>query len=131
MAGKKQPAKKVPASKQRSRTTPGNSGEIKVGNVKGNGNVVGHGSSSNVRISNSTTTTTGRGSNDRLLSRMAGFVLTAIGLLIGVALFIRLLNGFDAWTTLGLVLAVFVALLGIMGIIKPEGILSIFGKLLK
>ena len=131
MTEKRATAKKKSTSSIQ-RVKPTNSGDIDVKEVKGAGIAIGHGAnaSADVRITSGGKNAPA-GISNGIPVRLVSFVLAAVGLLGGIALVVRLLNGFDPLTTLGLVLAVLVALLGIMGVIKPDGMVSIFEKILK
>ncbi len=131
MTEKRATAKKK-STGSRQRVKPTNSGDIDVKEVKGAGIAIGHGAnaSADVRITNGGKNRPS-GVSSGIPVRLVSFVLAAVGLLGGIALVVRLLNGFDPLTTLGLIVAVLVALLGIMGVIKPDGMVSIFEKILK
>ena len=101
------------------------------GGVRGTGNVVGNESQSNVSL-----TGTGeapsrrRGSSAQLVwSRAAAFLLALLGILVSVGLFIRLLDGFEPWLVVQLVLAALIVALGISGFLKPSLLVDLFGTL--
>jgi len=110
-------------------------GSISIGgDVGGTGNVVGHGSSSHVSIRNeagqAAKTPAQTPSRERTMwVRLAAFLLALVGILAAVALFARLLQGFDAPTAAELVLAALVAALGLSGTIKPQALAALLAKL--
>jgi hypothetical protein len=124
--------------KRKPTKTQENSGSISItGGMSGIGNVVGHGSSSNVTISNA--------EKDAISSprsflhkkkrqvtiwvRLVAFLLALVGTLTSIAFFMRLLVSVDVVSVVELVLVAIVAALGISGTIKPQAVVDLFSKL--
>ena len=103
------------------------------GEVKGIGNVIGHGSRSNVEISANEYEQKDRlenNSNQPMWFRVVGFLIGLIGGFLYIALFIKQLNNFSVEDIILLVISVIVAVLGTIGVIRPESVAKIFLRIL-
>ena len=92
--------------------------------------MIGHGSKSDVRI-NSVNTGVEKESahssaKNLLITRIMALVLGVVGILVAVALFLRLAVNIDPFTILLLVLAALIAVLGMIGTLKPESVYQLF-----
>jgi hypothetical protein len=128
--------KRTPAVK-----APGNQGDISIGgDVGGTGNVVGHGSSSNVQVNQPPEkartprhrpSSQRKGAQERLTwVRLLAFLLALAGTLAAIAIFVQLLQAIEAWAVVQFVLAAIVAALGISGTIKPQAVVDLLAKML-
>lgn len=103
---------------------------IETGDTIGIGNVVGSEAKSEVKIN--TSNYEGE-SKERIVQivivRVVMFVIGVLGTLLSVVLFIQLLSDVEAQFLFGLILSVFVSILGVLGVIKGENIIEFFGKL--
>lgn len=108
--------------------------EIK-GNVSGTGNVVGNRSKSKVNMPASQPPATAQ-SRQRanpstvLFLRVLAFVIGLAGTLGAIALFIRLLAGFDNQLIFWALLSGLVGVLGVMGALRPQAIEKLLEQLM-
>lgn len=120
---------------------PGNQGDISIGgSVSGTGNVVGHGSSSNVQVNQPPEkapaprhrpSSRRKGAQERLTwVRLLAFLLALVGTLAAIAVFVQLLQAVEAWALVQFALAAIVAALGISGTIKPQAVVDLLAKML-
>lgn len=108
------------------------------GSVNGTGNVVGHGSSSNVHVVDSAADkprsqpVPRQSASGRLMwVRLAAFLLALAGILATIAVFARLLQTVESWAVVQFALAAIVAALGISGTIKPHAVVDLLAKIIK
>lgn len=102
------------------------------GGVKGIGNVIGNESQSNVSVSTAqeSSSSTRKSKIPLLWVRLLSFLATLAGSLLLIGLFVRLLEGFDAALIVEFALAGLVCALGISGVLKPQLLADLFGKLI-
>lgn len=103
------------------------------GEVKGIGNVIGHGSRSNIKIDANEDEQKDRLENENNRSRwfqVIGFLLGLIGGLFSIALFIKQLTTFSVEGIILLVISLIIAVLGTIGVIRPESVAKIFLRIL-
>ena len=125
---------KKPVRKPARRASPAQEPSIRItGDVKDNIGVVIGGGSADVQINSPAARPAPPRSNTArlLIARVAALLLGVTGILAAVALFIRLSAGFDPLTTLLLVLAALIAVLGVIGALKPESVYQLFKGILE
>jgi len=102
------------------------------GGVKGVGNVIGNDSQSDVSLSAAPedSSSTLKSNSQLLWIRLLAFLLALAGILAMVGLFVRLLEAFESFLIVELVLAGLISALGISGVLKPKMLADLFGKML-